>query len=112
MNDLAAGPPAEPVNDTLAGRLADLVTKPGRLMDKVGIAPRWWQPGLLILVLIAGFAWLTSPISGPEQLEMMRDSKIMSMMPEEQWQQQYDDALNPTWPSASPPPSAPASRPG
>lgn len=96
MNDLAAGLPAEPVNDTFAGRLADLVAKPGRLMDRVGVAPRWWHPGLLILVLIAGFAWLTSPISGPEQLEMMRDSKIMSMMPEEQWQQQYDDALHPT----------------
>ena len=95
MNDIAAGPPAEPVNDTFVGRLSDLVARPGRLMDRVGIAPRWWHAGLLICVLIGVFAWLTSPISGPEQLEMMRDSKIMSMMPEDQWQQQYEDALHP-----------------
>ena len=82
-------------NDTFAGRLADLVARPTRLMDNVGAAPRWWHAGLLIFVVVGAFAWLTSPISGPEQLEMMRDSKFMRMMPEEQWQQQYEQALDP-----------------
>ncbi|MBE0566972.1 MAG: YIP1 family protein [Krumholzibacteria bacterium] len=95
MNDLAAGPPAEPVNDTFAGRLGDLVARPGRLMDHVGVAPRWWHAGLLIFVTMGAFAWLTSPISGPEQLEVMRESRLMRMVPEEQWQQQYEEAMDP-----------------
>lgn len=82
------------MNDTFFGRLADLITKPTRLMENVGAEPRWWQPGLLVFVLICIFSYLTLPISAPEQLEMMRDSKLMQMMPEAQWQQQYDDALN------------------
>jgi hypothetical protein len=82
------------MNDSFFGRLTDLVTRPARLAENIGAAPRWWQPGLLVFVLICGFSYLTLPISAPEQLEMMHDSKIMQMMPEGQWQQQYDDALN------------------
>jgi hypothetical protein len=82
------------MNDTFFGRLADLIAKPARLMENVGVNPRWWQPGLLVFVLICVFSYLTLPISAPEQLEMMRDSKLMQMMPEDQWQQQYDEALN------------------
>jgi hypothetical protein len=96
-----AGQPAEPATppsegDNLIGRLRDLVAKPGRLMDHVGARPQWWVPGLIIFVVMVVFAWVTAPISGPEQMEMMRDSKLMSMMPEEQWQAQYDAALNVT----------------
>ena len=82
------------MNDNFFGRLSDLITKPARLMDNVGVNPRWWQPGLLVFVLITAFTYLTMPISAPEQLEMMRDSKVMQMMPEEAWQQQYDAALD------------------
>jgi len=83
------------MNDNFLGRIADLVMKPGRLMENVGAAPRWWQAGLLVFVVVGAFTWLTSPISGPEQMEMMRDSKIMQMMPEDQWQQQYEESMNP-----------------
>ena len=82
------------MNDNFLGRLSDLVMKPARLMDNVGLAPRWWQPALIVFVLISGFSYLTLPISAPEQLEMMRDSKLMQMMPEAQWQDQYDAAMN------------------
>jgi len=82
------------MNDSFFGRLSDLIVKPARLMENVGVNPRWWQPMLLVFVLIAMFTYLTLPISAPEQLEMMRDSKLMQMMPEEQWQQQYDAALD------------------
>ena len=82
------------MNDSFLGRVSDLVTKPARLMDNVGANPRWWQPMLLIFVLISGFTYLTMPISAPEQLEMMRDSKLMQMMPEGQWQKQYDESLD------------------
>lgn len=82
------------VNDGFVGRLIDLLTRPSRLADNIGFAPRWWQPLLLVFILIFGFAYLTLPISGPEQMEMMRDSKLMSMVPEADWQQMYDDALD------------------
>ncbi len=84
------------MNDSMLGRLSDLVAKPGRLMDNVAENPRWWQPGLLIFAVMAVFTWMVAPISGPEQMEVMRDSKLMQMMPEEQWQEQYDAALNPS----------------
>lgn len=83
------------VNDSFTGRIVDLFAKPGRLMDNVGFRPAWWQPGLLVLLIMMAFTWLVTPIQGPEQLELMRDSKIMSMMPEDEWQRQYDDALDP-----------------
>lgn len=83
------------MNDTLAGRLVDLVMNPGRLMDNVGAAPRWPVAGLILFLVMVAFAWLTTPISGPEQMEMMRDSRFMRMMPEDQWQLQYEQAMNP-----------------
>jgi len=82
------------MNDSFFGRLSDLIARPSRLMDNVGASPRWWPAGLLIFVLIGGFTYLTMPISAPEQMEMMRDSKLMRMIPEAQWQEQYDATLN------------------
>lgn len=83
------------MNDSFLGRIGDLVTQPARCMANVASNPRWWQPGLLIFVFMAVFTWIVAPISGPEQLEIMRDSKFMQMMPEEDWQAQYDQALDP-----------------
>lgn len=82
------------MNDTIGGRLSDLIVNPRRLMSNVELAPRWWQAGLVVFVLIAAFTWLTMPIAAPEQVELMRDSKLAQMVPEEQWQQQYDEALD------------------
>lgn len=96
LADPGAPPPVVAGNDSIGGRLRDLVMHPGRLMARVGARPQWWVPGLIVMVVVAAFSWLTAPISGPEQMEMMRDSKLMSMMPEDQWQAQYDAAMNPT----------------
>lgn len=82
------------MNDNFFGRLADLIVKPARLMENVGTNPRWWQPGLVIMILTIVFTYLITPISKPEGVEMMRDSKIMEMAPEGTWQKAYDDALN------------------
>lgn len=84
------------MHDPLGGRFVDLITKPTRLMDNVAVSPQWLTPVLVIAVVMVAFTWLVAPISGPEQLELMRDSKLMNLVPEEQWQQQYDEALNPT----------------
>jgi len=90
----AAAPP--PQRDSVAGRFGDLFAKPSRLMDHVGALPLWWIPGVVIFGVLIVFTWVTAPISGPEQMELMRDSKLMSMVPEEQWQAQYDEAMNVT----------------
>lgn len=87
-------PPPLAAPDGLVARFGDLFAKPSRLMDNVAARPLWWVPGLVIFVALVVFAWLTAPISGPEQMEMMRDSKLMSMVPEEQWQAQYEEAMN------------------
>jgi len=83
------------MNDSFAGRLGGLVTSPGPTMERIGAAPQWWHAGLLVFVVISAVTWLTLPITGPEQLELMRDSRFMRMMPEEVWQQQYEDAMHP-----------------
>ncbi len=84
------------MNDSLGRRLKDLFAAPARLMDRVGEAPRYLIPGLIVLVIMGGFSYLTMPITAPEQMELMRDSKIMRLMPEDAWQQQYEQAMNPT----------------
>ncbi len=82
------------MNDSFFGRFKDLFTNPGRLMENVGVNPRWWQPGLLVCLVMIGFSWMTLPISAPEQAELMRDSRLMQMVPEEAMNQQYEDALD------------------
>jgi len=82
------------MNESFSGRLTDLFTNPGRLMENVGANPRWWQPGLLVLLVMIVFSWFTLPISAPEQAELMRDSKIMEMIPEDVAEQQYEEARN------------------
>lgn len=84
------------MTDSLMQRFTDLFRAPSRLMDNVAAAPRLMAPLLVIMVIMAGFTWLTAPIAGPEQMEVMRDSKLMRMMPEEAWQEQYDQAMHPT----------------
>jgi hypothetical protein len=82
------------MNDTFFGRLGDVITNPGRLMDNVGARPAWWQAGLAIFLVMIVFSYMVLPISAPEQVEMMRNSRLSSMIPEDVYQQQYEDALN------------------
>ena len=82
------------MNDSFFGRLGDLFTNPGRLMENVGVNPSWWQPGLLVCLVMIAFSYMTLPISAPEQAELMRDSKLMQMVPEEAADQQYEEARN------------------
>lgn len=88
----------EPVreNDHFLGRLADLFRRPSRLMENVGAAPRWWQPGLLIFVVMLIFQYFTYPIAAPEQVEIMRSSRMAEFMPPEALEQAYVQALDPS----------------
>ncbi len=82
--------------DPLLGRLADLIARPGRLMENVGRRPFLVMPYLLMFLFMTGFMWTISPIMNPEQLEMSRDSRLMQMIPEDVREQQYEQALHPS----------------
>lgn len=92
-------PTPQPQPDSLPGRLADLLLRPGRLMDNVGRRPRLWVPYLLILVVMGAFMWQVSPIVNAEVMEMSRDSRLMQLLPpeaQEQMEEHYEQALHPT----------------
>jgi hypothetical protein len=84
------------MNDGFAARFKALITQPRALGAMIKERPRWLVPALVMLGVMWLFTGAVTHISTPEQLELMRDSKIMQMMPEEQWQEQYRESLTPT----------------
>ncbi|MHB8079210.1 MAG: Yip1 family protein [Candidatus Krumholzibacteriia bacterium] len=79
----------------LFSRLIAVFVAPGRAMEAVKVSPRWLVPGLVIMAVMALFAGLTATISGPEQVEMMKETKFGRMMSAEQLQAAEEQALNP-----------------
>jgi hypothetical protein len=65
-------------------------------MEWVRDRPLWLVAGLILIVVVGGFSALTSHIAGPEQMELMRETRFGRMMPEEDWQAQYEKSLNPS----------------
>lgn len=82
--------------DGLLGRLVNLVVAPGKAMEAVRAWPRWVLAGLLIALCVAAFTALTTHIASPEQMELMRDTRLMRLMDEEQFQEQYEKSLDPS----------------
>ena len=83
-------------HESFLARLWAVFVRPGQAMEWVRERPRWLAAGLLLAILGAFYAVITLPIAGPEQMELMRDTRLMRMMPEDQWQTQYEESLNPT----------------
>jgi hypothetical protein len=65
-------------------------------MAWVAERPRWFVAGLLLVLVVAAYTALTLPISEPEQLELMRDSRFMRSVPQDVWQERYEASLEPT----------------
>lgn len=84
------------MNDSFGARLVALIAHPNILMAWIKERPTWVAPSLLMFGVMLAFTATISHIAGPEQLELMRDSRLMRMMPEETWQKQYDASLDPT----------------
>ncbi len=82
--------------DNLGSRLWALIARPGQAMVWVGEKPQWLVAGLILFVTFGLFTALTAHIAGPEQMELMRDTRFGQMMPQEEWEQQYEESLNPT----------------
>ena len=84
----------------ILGRFADLFAKPGRLMDKVGSRPALWLAWLVIFLATALFSYMTTPIVGPEQMELMKDSPLMRNVPPEVLAEQMEEAAIPSVPKS------------
>lgn len=81
--------------DTLLWRIGAVFARPSELMAAVKERPRWVPAGLIVMAVMALFTAAVLHISGPEQMEMMRETRIGRMMPEEAWQQQFNRSLDP-----------------
>jgi hypothetical protein len=82
--------------DSVLSRLLGVFFSPGRAMAAVRERPLWLAAALIIVVITGVFSALTQHISAPEQMELMRDTKLFRMMPEEDYQQQYNDSFDPS----------------
>lgn len=90
--------PASPAGPEpgLLSRLIAIFTAPGRAMEAVKARPSWLVAGLVIMAVMALFSALTATISGPEQFDMMKETKFGRMMSPEQLQAAQEQALNPS----------------
>ncbi len=90
-------PPApEPVTDTFGSRLWTIFGAPSKAIEGIRSRPMWVLAGIIVAIVVGLFAATTKQISGPERMDLMKDSKIMRMMPAEKFQEAYDKELNPT----------------
>jgi hypothetical protein len=82
--------------DNLVTRLWALVVKPGLAMEWVRERPQWLLAGLILFVTISIYSAAIIHISAPEQMELMRDTRLGRLTPAEDWQQSYEESLDPT----------------
>jgi len=91
-----AGVPDTPPGDGFLARLVAVFAAPGKAMAWVRAQPRWLVAGLVIMVVSGLFAAATMHIAGPEQLEIMKETRLGQMMGPEQLAEQLARAENPT----------------
>jgi hypothetical protein len=82
--------------DNVGARLWGLIVKPGQVMAWVKERPLWWVAGIVLFVGMAAVSALTVHIADPEQMEVMRDTRLGQLTPAEQWQEEYENALAPS----------------
>jgi len=82
------------MSDSLIGRVIAVFASPTAAMTAVRDNPRWTMAGLILIILLGIYGATTLHISGPEQIDVMRDTRLGRMMTEEQVQDQYDHYLN------------------
>ena len=77
------------MNESVFTRFITIVTDPVATMNVVRENPRWAAAALGIVVLVAVYSGATMHITGPEQVEMMQDTRFGEMMTPEQIDEQY-----------------------
>jgi hypothetical protein len=81
----------------MLSKLLTVLTAPRKTMESLSDRPAWWIALVAIALLVSLSAALTSHISGPEQMEMMKQSRFgerFAHTPE--YQAKIDEAAHPT----------------
>lgn len=84
------------MSDSVFSRFITIITNPSATMEAVRENPRILVAVLGIIVLVGLFSGATVHIVGPEQVDVMRDTRIGRMMEPDQIDQMYDRYLNTT----------------
>lgn len=77
------------MNESVFARFITIVTDPVRTMNAVREHPRWAAAALATVLLVAVYSGVTMHITGPEQVDMMQDTRIGEMMGPEQLDNMY-----------------------
>jgi hypothetical protein len=101
VRELGSAQPAAPGQeeapvDTFGSRLWTIFGSPAKAIEGIRRRPLWVAAGLIVAVVVGLFAATTKQIAGPERMDLMKDSRIMQMMPADKFQEAYDKELNPT----------------
>lgn len=84
--------------DSVLSRVLAVFARPRAAMAAVKQRPLWMVAGLLVMAVMAIYSASVLHISGPEQMEMMRETRIGRMMSDDEWQRQYERSLDPSTP--------------
>ena len=77
------------MNETVFGRFIFILTNPGVAMDQVRDNPRWTAAALVIVACVAIYSGVTLHITGPEQVELLQETRFGEMMEAEQIEEMY-----------------------
>ncbi|MBU0741946.1 YIP1 family protein [bacterium] len=82
------------MNDSVLTRFWTIIFNPSAAMAAVREKPRVLVAALAVILMMGFFTAATLHIAGPEQVDVMRDTRIGRMMPPEDIDKMYDDYLN------------------
>ncbi len=77
------------MHDGVLTRLRLILTDPARAMAMVRERPRWAVGALICLLAVGLMSATTIQITGPEQIDLMKDTKLGQAMSDEQLDEQY-----------------------
>ncbi|MBC8424161.1 YIP1 family protein [bacterium] len=84
------------MNDSVLSRFWTIIVNPSAAMEAVRERPRVLVAALAIIILMGVFTAATVHIAGPEQADMMRDTRFGELMEPEQIEEMYDSYLDMT----------------
>ena len=84
------------MSDTIGKRFLTIVTNPAAAMAEVKENPRWVIAALAVAVMLGLYSAATLQITGPEQLDVMRETRFGQMIPEEDMAEMYAKYEAPT----------------
>ena len=70
-------------------RFLTILTNPADTMEAVREKPQWWLAALGIVLMVGLFSAATLHITGPEQLDIMQETRFGEMIPEEDLAEMY-----------------------